>query len=338
MAGSGNVAPVFEIGAVVNPDEPKTRSSAGPLALFIYRRPHHLRSVIEALLKCDGIGETPIVVFADGPRSAREQVEVDAARAVALEMLANRAEFRFSDTNKGLSRSIFEGVTEILAMYDRVIVLEDDLQPSLNFLRFVNTALDRYKDDANVMQVSGHMYDVPEFAARKAALFLPLTTSWGWGTWKRAWQQFDLQATGWPILRTDQGLRRRFDLDGAYDYAAMLERQMEGHIDSWAIRWYWSVFSSGRSVLFPPVTLVRNTGLDGSGTHGRGWLKRLHGRASLGPTEIPEMPLDVSVSGEDVAAVRRAIWRQSGGRVRRLINSARRARLVLGRTISKRER
>ena len=73
----------------------------------------------------------------------------------------------------------------------------------------------------------------------------------------------------WEKLRADRVLRRCLNLDGAYDYATMLIRQMAATRSSWAVRWYWTVLMNGLA-LFPPFSMVRNTGFDGSGTHGRG--------------------------------------------------------------------
>jgi hypothetical protein len=60
-----------------------------------------------------------------------------------------------------------------------------------------------------------------------------------------------------------------FNLDGAYPYFEMLIRQSKNEIDSWAIRWHASMYLLNKMTLYPHVSLVRNTGQDGSGTHYR---------------------------------------------------------------------
>jgi hypothetical protein len=201
------------------------------------------------------------------------------------------------------------------------------------FLTFMNRALERYESETDVYQVSGYMVDVPELADTRSALFLPFTVSWGWATWKRAWDRFDPLAAGWETLRTDKDLRRRFNLDGAYDYATMLERQMAGQLDSWAIRWYWSVFKAQGLVLFPPVSLVRNRGFDGSGTHGRGWLRRF--RFANSTEALPSfdvvLPNETAVS-EHYAVVKHALWKQNGGKVGQLIDVLKRLFFTLSLT------
>ena len=287
-------------------------STNAPIALFIFNRPAHLRNTLAALMACEGFSAAPIFVFGDGPRLADDCANVDAARKVAQNMLGERAVYTFSEVNKGLARSVIDGVSAVLQKHDRVIVLEDDLGLAPGFLSYVNAALDRYAQDDNVFQISGHAFDAPELSQRSSAAFLPFIGTWGWATWRRAWRQMDEAATGWQAIKEDAALRRRFNLDGVYDYATMLERQMQGKRDSWGIRWYWSVFARDGLVLYPPRTLVRNAGFDGSGSHGRGTLRRYGDSGQdfcSGTIELPAPALDTAA----FAAVKRAIARQNGG-------------------------
>lgn len=295
-------------------------SQYAPILIFAYRRPEHLRNTLASLMRCTGFQESPVIVYADGPRSTAEKDAVMATREVACSMLGERAEYHFSKANRGLSESVISGVSETLERFGRVIVVEDDLELNPAFLTFMNAALDRYADAENVFQVSGYMFDVPELKKERTALFLPFTVSWGWATWKRAWDCFDPKATGWEALRADKQLRRRFNLDGSYDYATMLVRQMAGMRDSWAVRWYWTVFKAQGLVLFPPVSLVRNTGFDGSGTHGRGVLRHFSGCGLV--NTIPEIALPESMLIDSVlyAHAKRALWRQNGGWIGRFVS------------------
>jgi hypothetical protein len=284
-----------------------------PIALFVYKRADHLQATLTSLKSCNGFGRSKIIVFGDGAKTERDLEAVEAARRVARDQLGLSAEYRFNRDNRGLALSIIQGVDEVTKTYGRAIVLEDDLLVSPNFLQFMNDALARYENDPRVFQVSGHMFNAPEFQRRTTALFLPFTTTWGWATWRRAWIRFDPFAEGWTALRTDAALRTRFNLDGAYDYASMLEQQMAGFRDSWGIRWYWSAYKNKGVACFPPVPLVRNIGMDGTGTHGRGVLRRFNdGSAPKGANPIV-FPSTVSLDPQDYLAVTRAIRRQNGG-------------------------
>jgi len=301
-----------------------------PVALFIFNRPEHLRRTIESLKLCDGFTDSPVIVFGDGARGAHDVPAVEATRRVARELLGEHAEYHLSDSNRGLARSIIDGVELLLALHGRVIVVEDDLMLAPGFLRFLNEGLDHYAADERVYQVSGHMFDVREFVQRREALLLPLTTTWGWATWERAWKAFDPKASGWQSLRQDHALRNRFNLRGAYDYTQMLEKQMAEQRQSWGIRWYWSVFTRSGLVCFPPRSLVANIGMDGTGTHGRGTFRSFE-TLTLPVGSIPFVaPHEELLEAAAWAAVRGVVWRQNGRWLGRCADWVRRARWVLG--------
>ena len=281
-----------------------------PVALFVYRRPEHTRRTIEALRACPEFGQSPIVVYSDGARDAAAQPAVAETRTVVRDLLPNARVINAS-TNRGLAASIIAGVSDQVARYGRVIVVEDDLIVDSRFLAFMNAALKRYSDVPGVMQVSGFQHAVEGLLA---PTFLPMTTSWGWATWKRAWDSFDADCRGADLLALDAELAQRFDLDGAMPYGKMLARQRAGTIDSWAIRWYWTVFIAGGVVLYPPRSLVRNDGFDGSGTHGVASVR--HGALATAEHEsqrLLDFPNDLHVDPAVFEAVRRAARRDFGG-------------------------
>lgn len=298
-------------------------SALVPVVVFAYRRPDHLRNTLTSLMRCEGFEQSPVIVYCDGPRDIKETDAVMATRELARSMLGVHAEYHFSEVNLGLSRSVIAGVSDVVGRFGRAIVVEDDLELTPLFLTFMNQALDHYANDESVFQVSGYMFDVPILKDTPSALFLPFTVSWGWATWKRAWDQFDPQATGWEALRTNKVLRRRFNLDGTYDYATMLMRQMAGLRDSWAVRWYWTVFKVNGLVLFPPVSLVSNTGFDGSGTHGRGLLRKFSkAKPALSSTDI-DLPGSVFLDAGLYAHVKQALWWQNGGWIGKAVDKLR---------------
>lgn len=242
-------------------------TTLSPIALFVYNRPTHTRQTVEALKRNVLAKDSDLIIFSDAPKNPEAESAVQAVRDY-IRLIDGFKSIKIieRDKNWGLANSIVDGVTSVVNEYGRIIVLEDDLVTSTYFLSFMNEALDRYQNEPQVMQISGHMFPV-QFLAETDAVFLPKPTSWGWATWKRAWQSFDSSTAGYELLKHDAKLRHRFNLDGAYDFFGMLEQQLQGKIDSWAIRWYLSVFMNHGLTLYPQRTLVENKGFDGSGTH-----------------------------------------------------------------------
>jgi hypothetical protein len=146
-----------------------------------------------------------------------------------------------------------------------VIVLEDDLVTAPYFLRYMNEALALYENDAAVGSIHGYWYPVD--CTVPETFFLRGASCWGWATWWRAWQSFE--PDGQKLLSELQrrNLTRSFDLEHAIAYTRMLQNQIAGRNDSWAIRWHASMFLQQCLQLSPGTSLVRNIGFDGTGTH-----------------------------------------------------------------------
>jgi hypothetical protein len=285
-----------------------------PIAIFAYNRPNHLYKTLQTLIRCNGFASGPITVYIDGPKDAEDKNKIKDVTNIAYEFLNKRASINCAQTNLGLSKSITLGVKEQLDKYGTVIVIEDDLSLSKNFLIYMSDALDYYYDNEEVLQISGYSYSNAVFEDSNKAIFLPFTTTWGWATWSRAWQNYDSNAEGWEILANDSLLRNKFNLDGVYDYANMLERQMIENVDSWGVRWYWSVFKKGGIVLFPPKSFVKNNGMDGSGSHGKGIFTNLSGQHTEEDSIlIPEFPKNLKIISDELISAQEAIWKQNGG-------------------------
>jgi len=295
-------------------------TNLAPIAIFAYNRPEHLRHTLETLTRCEGFTESPILFFGDGPKNTDEAALVQQSRDMAKSILGSKAEYYFRDQNIGLAQSIISGVNRAIKTYGRVIVIEDDLELSPEYLNFMNQALDKYAQDDRVFQVSGYIFDLDTSYAIDRAFFSPFISSWGWGTWERAWKKFDPDALGWQALLKDKALRHRFNLDNSYDYTTMLLRQHMGAIDSWAVRWYWSVFKENGLVLYPPSSMLKNTGLDGSGTHGRGMFKDFSSEKLSANTEPIMFPERTEIDPCSYKAVKKAIRLHNGKKMGKAID------------------
>jgi hypothetical protein len=261
-----------------------------PVALFVYNRPGHTRRTIEALKQNILAKESDLIIFSDAPKSESQAEAVREVREYIRSIIGfGSISIVERDKNWGLANSIIDGVTSVVNERGRIIVLEDDLVVTPHFLDFMNRALDKYENEQQVIQVSGYMFPV-KIAIEEDALFLPLTTSWGWATWRRAWQLFDPEAKGYAQLKADLALRKHFNLDGAYDYFSMLEAQLAGRVDSWAVRWQLSAFLNDSLTIYPKHSLIVNAGFDGSGTHGSmdGLLSHSGAKNAFLPEKFPK--------------------------------------------------
>jgi hypothetical protein len=243
-----------------------------PLALFVYNRPAHTRRALEAISRMRRLDEVELTIFCDAPKHAGHAAAVGEVRAIARAFAAAQGagvavNLVERDENHGLARSIAGSVSALTQAHGRVIVLEDDLVPTPDFLAFMLDGLARYQDAPEVLQISGCLLP-GALPAREDAFFLPLTTTWGWATWARAWERFQPVTAGdRAALDADAGLRHRFTAEGRVDYVAMLDDRLAGKNDSWGILWWHAVARAGGLVLYPRESLIWNGGFDASGVH-----------------------------------------------------------------------
>ncbi len=239
-----------------------------PIALFVFKRPEETRLTLEHLVRNPLFEHSELFVFCDAARRLDERAGVEATRQVVQgQKWGPRVHVSLQEINRGLANSIIAGTTELCRTHGRAIVLEDDLLLARDTLQYLNTALDRYADQPQVMQVSAQTFPAPGLGPPRTAYFAPFMTSWGWATWDRAWQNFDPHANGWEELKFNPKLRHAFDAEGSMPYSDMLISQMEARIDSWAVRWRWSMFRNSGLALYPTQTLVRNVGFSDAATH-----------------------------------------------------------------------
>ena len=236
-----------------------------PIAVFAYRRPQHIAQLLTSLRANPEHKESPIHVFLDGARGEADAEDVRRTRAVVREYAPRHAKIVEREVNAGLANSIISGVTRLVHDYGHVIVLEDDLVLSPYAVRYFNDALERYRNEERVMHVSGYM--LPVRARLPETFFYREPSCWGWATWERAWAKFEPDGNRIRDYLLGHNMQFEFDVRGSIGFLEMLEQQIAGVNDSWAIRWYGSLRIVDGLALHPARALVANRGFDGTGRH-----------------------------------------------------------------------
>ncbi len=244
----------------------KLNEDYAPIVLFTYNRLNHVIETVQALKRNLLAENSDIYIYSDGPK---DNSDIDSVNQVR-QYLNSISGFRSitlinSNINKGLASSIILGVSEICNKHGKVIVLEDDLITSPFFLKFMNDALTMYENNQRVISIHGYTY--PVNGLLPDIFFLRGADCWGWATWQRGWNLFQNDGNGLLLKIKESGLQHAFNFDGSYDYLGMLDAQVNGKNDSWAIRWHASAFINDKLTLYPGQSLVKNIGFDGSGSH-----------------------------------------------------------------------
>ncbi|MCM1466659.1 MAG: glycosyltransferase [Alistipes sp.] len=242
-----------------------------PVVVFVYNRADHARTTLNRLSENDLAGESSLYIYCDNAKNENAREAVDAVRAV-VDDFARHSGFKSvtvikADTNKGLAASIIGGAGEILQKYGRIIVVEDDLVTSKDFLTYMNNALDFYEKNPKVWSISGYTFPLKSLRKYPHDIYMsPRGCSWGWATWKDRFEKVDWDVSDFEEFIHDREKIRHFN-EGGPDMTDMLSRQVHGKINSWAIRWCYQESRENMFTVYPKESRVRNIGCDNSGTN-----------------------------------------------------------------------
>ena len=256
-----------------------------PICLFVYNRPKETAEVLFSLSKCRRAEMHELYIFSDAARDDSAELQVAAVRR----LIRNTNGFKEvhiieATTNKGLAKSIIAGVSSVIATHERVIVLEDDLILSADFLQYMDDALEVYADDKRIWSISGYSPEIPIPADYNEDVYLTLrASSWGWATWADRWNTIDWDVPDYAeFIRNPQRVER-FNL-GGNDMSRLLALQQQGRINSWAIRWCYSQFLQGAYTVYPRYSKVMNQGFGTNASHA-GWNDARH------KVELNDLPI-----------------------------------------------
>lgn len=237
------------------------------IVLFAYKRPVHVEKVLESLVANNEIKKYHLIVFQDGPKNLSEEPEVNKTTEVIKRYLSNFAstEISIADSNRGLARSVVSGLNYAFSKFNKCIILEDDIVVGPRFISYMQRLLDENENNLNIGSVSGFQL-ISRFRRKKTNLYLsPRHSSWGWGTWKRTWENVD-----WEILKNNdlpQETHKKRISKAGDDLLGMIDLVKKNQIDSWSVIFDLNMIVQGLLCVHPVQQYCRNIGMDGTGTH-----------------------------------------------------------------------
>jgi hypothetical protein len=257
-----------------------------PVAFLLFNRPETTARVFAEIARAR---PRRLLVVADGPRTPEEAPKCAAARAVIdrvdwdCEVLTN-----YSDVNLGCKRRVSSGLDWVFEQCEEAIVLEDDCMPHPTFFRYCAELLNYYRDDARVMMISGNNFQRGQKRGSGSYYFSCYTHIWGWASWRRAWQWYDVEMKRWPVLRDTPWLADwHGDRAAAGHWRLVLEKCFAGQMDTWDIQWMFSCWTRQGLAALPNINLVSNVGFGAEATHTK---EDIYGVAEL-PAEPMAFPL-----------------------------------------------
>ncbi len=282
--------------------------SLAPIALFVYNRPDHTRRTLSYLQKNILATDSELYIFSDGAKNPADEQKVKEVRDLAVQATGFKSvKLIARPQNMGLANSIIDGVTQLVNEFGKVIVFEDDLLSSPHTLEYFNEALTRYMDEEKAMHIGAYMFPLSDKTLPET-FFHRIATSWGWATWDRAWRHFEPNIDK-LIAQFDNSKIQAFSVDGTGNFWKQMVEFKAGKNNSWAIRWYASIFLKGGLALHPAHSLIHNIGHDGTGVHSN--IEHMYG-VRVADKPVRHFPAEVKEDPKAHLAIRHFLKNRKG--------------------------
>ncbi|MGN0347551.1 MAG: hypothetical protein ACI4DU_09735 [Lachnospiraceae bacterium] len=239
-----------------------------PIVMIVYRRLDLTKQVFSRIRE---VRPKELYIIADGPRSESEKEAVQSVRDymdshIDWECNVHR---NYATENYGLRYRMPSGTDWVFETADKAIFLEDDVYPSLSFFSFCREMLLRYEKDDNIMMISGtNLYAGDPSFGDYDITFSYFASIWGWATWKRAWEKYDVNIRRWPQVRKS-GEIKEILTKKSYRFFETVFNDLQYHwYRTWDYQWEFAKFSNHGLGIVPRVNLIRNLGMgDPNGEH-----------------------------------------------------------------------
>lgn len=233
-----------------------------PVLLITYNRKDNVLKVLECLKKA---GVSILYIACDGAKeNAQDKEKVMKTREAIQKAVSWKCnvQYRFSEKNQGCKYGPINAIDWVFEKEEYAIILEDDIIPNLSFFPFCEELLVRYKDREDIMMVSGCNIMSRTESVKESYFFEPLATTWGWATWRRAWNKYDLAMQGWEEMKKGKVLEKLFLQDTAFSLKRDFENVAVNDTDIWDYQWQYTMIKNDGYGIVPKYCMVQNIGFD----------------------------------------------------------------------------
>lgn len=243
-------------------------TSLAPIVVFAFIRKETLKHTINALRNNYLAKDSELNIFIDGPRNYEDENNIQEVKKFCNSIKGfKKVSIRCSVINKGLDQSVIDGVSYIVNLYGKVIVVEDDVVVMPNFLDFMNAALSFYQSNNRIISISGFSLKIKKPKGYNSDVYLfGRSTSWGWATWKDRWNNIDWEIKEWDSLKRNRKQQRALNKYGGDDMYKMLKECINGG-GMWDIRFCYNMFKQNKYSIVPFLSKAYNIGFGGMATH-----------------------------------------------------------------------
>ena len=241
-----------------------------PILFLVFNRPKTTQAVFEIIRQAK---PPKLYIAADGPRKNRpgESEKCEKVRSIATAVdWKCEVKTLFQEDNLGCKHGVSSGIDWFFQHEPEGIILEDDVLPLPCFFDFCDELLEKYRHE-NVSMISGDNRTMQYTQTDNSYFFSCFTLIWGWATWRRSWENYDIHMTLWPEWKKHNKLKRILDEKQFLDFWTwFFDKTVNTQMDTWDVQWTFTCWVKGSPCIIPASNLVRNIGYGENATHTSG--------------------------------------------------------------------
>ncbi len=240
-----------------------------PILFIIFNRLETTRQVFEEIRK---VKPKFLFVAADGPRPHKQEDDADCSEARSIIELVDwdcEVKTLFQQENLGCGVGPATAISWFFEHADEGIILEDDCLPAPGFFTFCQSMLKKYRHDDRIFHISGNNFQMGRKRGDASYYFSKYTGTWGWATWKRAWQHYRFSIENLESFLDQQKLDKFVQSKAEKAYWMRIFKLIEfgKRKDIWDYQWTFAVWDQEALAIFPNTNLVKNIGFVENATH-----------------------------------------------------------------------
>ncbi len=241
-----------------------------PILFLVFNRPRTTQMVFEAIRQAK---PRQLYIAADGPRKDREG---EAEKCQLTRQIATQVDWEcevhtlFREENLGTRHAIHQAIDWFFSQVEEGIILEDDCLPSNSFFTFSEQMLAEHRNNDKIMHIGGNSYiDLNGYHPNASYYFSNYAVTWGWATWRRAWQYYDgnlkeynLSFLLGPMRKVCQSAEEFIFWRNKFH--SIIVGQLK---TCWDYQWIFTLWAKQGLAITSSVNLVSNIGIGPDATH-----------------------------------------------------------------------
>ncbi len=238
-----------------------------PVALLIFNRPDETQRVFDAIRAAR---PKQLLIVGDTARDHKpDEAELVARTRAICQQVDWDCDVRtqYAEQNMGCRARISSGISWVFDQVEEAVILEDDCLPHASFFRFCQELLARYRHDQRVMVISGDNFQDAVHPSGYSYYFSRYNHVWGWASWRRAWQFFDVEMRAWHTVKARNLLKDILLEQPIADFWAQRFERIVAGLDTWDYQWQLACWLQNGLTILPSVNLVTNIGFAANATH-----------------------------------------------------------------------